>query len=152
MTLPYKNAAEPKGLNFGLNFDSFKENKTQGMANPQRAFALHGQAKQTQIGKLGGGFKIEKNGFLESKDVGKLEHNQAFSWSVWIKTPKKLTGAILSKMDESQKHRGYDIWFEGGKIGMHLVNEFPNNALKAVTSKPIPLNQWHHLTLSLIHI
>ena len=148
MTLPYKNAAEPKGLNFGLNFDSFKENKTQGMANPQRAFALHGQAKQTQIGKLGGGFKIEKNGFLESKDVGKLEHNQAFSWSVWIKTPKKLTGAILSKMDESQKHRGYDIWFEGGKIGMHLVNEFPNNALKAVTSKPIHLNQWHHLTIT----
>ena len=28
-----------------------------------------------------------------------------------------------------------------------LVNEFPNNALKAVTVKPIPLNQWHHLTL-----
>lgn len=148
MYLPYKNVPLPTGLNFGLNFDSFKENKTEDMTNSKRLFALHGQAKQTQIGKLGGGFKIEKNGFLESKDVGKLEHNQAFSWSFWIKTPKKLTGAILSKMDESKKHRGYDIWFEDGKIGMHLVNEFPNNALKAVTNKPIPLNQWHHLTIT----
>ena len=113
---------ELKGAVASEEKDSFKENKTQGMANPERVFALHGQAKQTQIGKLGGGFKIEKNGFLESKDVGKLEHNQAFSWSVWIKTPKKLTGAILSKMDESQKHRGYDIWLEGGKVGMHIVN------------------------------
>ena len=148
MSLPYKDMPEPKGLNFGLNFDSFKENKTQDKANPQRSFTLHGKAKQTQIGKLGGGFKVEKNGFLESKDLGKLEYNQAFSWSVWIKTPKNLTGAILSKMNESEKHRGYDIWLESGKVGMHLVNEFPNNALKAVTVKPIPLNQWHHLTIT----
>ena len=49
MSLPYKDMPEPKGLNFGLNFDSFKENKTQDKANPQRSFTLHGKAKQIKI-------------------------------------------------------------------------------------------------------
>ena len=148
MSLPYSTSPEPAGLTSGLNFDLFEGNKTRDLANPNENFVLHGEAKQTQLGQLRNGFKIEKNGFLESKTAGVLEHNQSFSWSLWIKTPHNLTGAILSKMDESQKHRGYDIWLEGGKVGMHLVNEFPANALKAVTKKPIPANQWHHLTIT----
>ena len=148
MSLPYQSIPEPSGLTAGLTFDSFEGNKTNDIAKPSRDLVLHGGAKQTELGKSRNGLKIEKNGFLESTQIGKLEHNQSFSWSVWIKTPKNLTGAILSKMDESQKHRGYDIWLEGGKVGMHIVNEFPDNALKAVSKKPIPVNQWHHLTIT----
>jgi hypothetical protein len=148
MTLPYQSAPEPSGLTAGLSFDSFEGNKTTDLASQDRLFLIHGGAKQTDLGKSKNGFKIEQNGFLESTQIGKLEHNQPFSWSLWIKTPKNLTGAILSKMDESQKHRGYDIWLEGGKVGMHIVNEFPNNALKAVSKKPIPVNQWHHLAIT----
>ena len=148
MSLPYKNFPEPTGLITGLTFDSFEGNSTKDFANSNKAFRVHGAAKQIPVGKLLSGFKIEKNGFLESKTAGTLEHNQSFSWSLWIKTPSNLSGAILSKMDETQKHRGYDIWLEGGKVGMHIVNEFPTNALKAVTQKPIPANQWHHLTVT----
>ncbi|WP_407679022.1 DUF1553 domain-containing protein [Candidatus Seribacter sulfatis] len=148
MSLPYQSIPEPSGLTAGLTFDSFEGNKTNDIAKPSRDLVLHGGAKQTELGKSRNGLKIENNGFLESTQIGKLEHNQSFSWSVWIKTPKNLTGAILSKMDESQKHRGYDIWLEGGKVGMHIVNEFPDNALKAVSKKPIPVNQWHHLTIT----
>ena len=148
MTLPYKTMPEPAGLITGLTFDSFEGNRTGDLADPKRSFILHGAAKQTEVGKLRSGFKIEKSGFLESKEVGSLEHNQSFSWSVWVKTPKNLSGAILSKMDESKKHRGYDIWLEGGRVGMHIVNEFPENAIKAVSKKPIPANQWHHLAIT----
>ena len=148
MSLPYQSTPEPSGLTAGLDFDSFRDNKIKDLANQEREYVLHGGAKQTDLGKSENGLKIEKNGFLESAQIGKLEHNQSFSWSVWIKTPKNLTGAILSKMDESKKYRGYDIWLEGGKVGMHIVNAFPDNALKAVSKKPIPLNQWIHLAIT----
>lgn len=148
MSLPYNNSPEPQGLTCGLSFDTFEGNNTKDLGKNGQIFTLHGKAKQTPVGKLLSGLKIEKNGYLESKTSGILEHNQSFSWSLWVKTPNNLSGAILSKMDESQKHRGYDIWLEGGKVGMHIVNEFPANALKAVTKKPIPANQWHHLTIT----
>jgi hypothetical protein len=148
MELSYRFIPLPKGQVAGINFNQFEGNQTKDEVNPKESYVLHGEAEKTELAKLASGFKIEKSGFLESKTVGVLEYNQSFSWSMWVKPTKKLSGAILSKMDENEKHRGYDVWMENGRPGMHIVNEWPENAIKVVAKSELPLNEWNHLCVT----
>ena len=42
-------------------------------------------------------------------------------------------------------YRGWDIWIEGGRIGMHIINKWPENALKVVEREPLTPDKWHHV-------
>ncbi len=80
---------------------------------------------------------------------GNFEFDQSFSVAVWLRTPTaKSTGAIVSRMDAANQYRGWDVWLEGNRIGMHFVNEWPKNACKVLTEKPLPADKWVHVALS----
>ena len=51
-------------------------------------------------------------------------------------------------MDEGNKHRGYDLWLQGGRPGLHIINEWPANALKVVSNEKLKINQWNHLFIT----
>ena len=77
-----------------------------------------------------------------------VEFNLPFSISGWINPNGKPTGAILSKMDDKARFRGFDLWMEGGKIGTHIVNSWQENALKVVTTETLKPNEWQHVVLT----
>ncbi|MGH7137843.1 MAG: DUF1549 domain-containing protein, partial [Pirellulales bacterium] len=82
----------------------------------------------------------------EIADVGDLEKDQAFSYGAWIKLPKiDVFGAIFSRMDDQHDYRGWDLWVQGGRVGCHIVNKWPDDALKAVSNNPIKANEWTHV-------
>jgi hypothetical protein len=45
-------------------------------------------------------------------------------------------------MDESQEHRGWDIWMEDRRIAMHLIHSWPEKALKVVAEAQLPADAW----------
>ena len=51
-------------------------------------------------------------------------------------------------MDEQAKHRGYDVWMEGGRPGIHIIHAWPSNAIKVVSKSALPLNKWNHLCIT----
>jgi hypothetical protein len=70
--------------------------------------------------------------------------DRPFSWAVWVQPAGD--GAILSKMDSAAASRGADLYlFADGKLGVHLVNAWPSNALKVITQEPIARNKWSHV-------
>jgi len=71
-----------------------------------------------------------------------------FTFSAWVNVPKGAGGAIFSDMDVGAKYRGYDLWLQGGHIGSHIINSWPNNAVKVVTAKPLTPNEWHHVVVT----
>jgi hypothetical protein len=67
-----------------------------------------------------------------------------FSWSVWVKPAGD--GAILSKMDSQAAARGVDLFLFGdGKVGVHLVDAWPENAIKVLSELPIARDTWSHI-------
>ena len=111
-------ATEPEDLIAHLPLDKFENNLTQDRVRAPSGCSLQGRAKPIGQAKFGGGLKIEGNGFVEVKKFGDFEHNQSFSYGAWVKVTKdNLTGAIFGKMDEGNKHRGYDLWLQGGRPG-----------------------------------
>ena len=82
----------------------------------------------------------------EIADVGDLEKDQAFSYGAWVKLAKiEGSGAIFARMDDEHDFRGWDLWVENGRVGCHIINKWPEDALKVVSNNPIKANEWTHV-------
>ncbi len=69
---------------------------------------------------------------FESAEAGDFEKDHAFSFGAWIKIPDaKSYGSVLARMDDRNNYRGWDIWLEGGRIGAHLVHQWPDDASRS---------------------
>src|SRR5262249_5661039 len=70
--------------------------------------------------------------------------DRPFSWAVWVRPTGD--GAVLSKMDDLAAFRGCDLMlFPDGTFGMHIVNNWPGNALKVRTKNLLPRGDWSHI-------
>ncbi|MFM7591022.1 MAG: DUF1553 domain-containing protein, partial [Isosphaeraceae bacterium] len=66
----------------------------------------------------------------------------------WIYPASQAAGTVLSKIDDGNAFRGYDMILEQGRLAAHFVNHWPDRAFKVITKKPMALNQWHHVLVS----
>ncbi|WP_435006079.1 DUF1553 domain-containing protein [Tundrisphaera lichenicola] len=85
---------------------------------------------------------------IELADVGDFEKDQAFSYGTWIRPTKTLDGAILSRMDDADNYRGWDLWLEGGKVGSHIISKWEGDALKVVSDGTLKPNEWNHVLVT----
>lgn len=99
-------------------------------------------------GKVGKSLELDGNTFVEAGESGSFESDQKFSISVWIQPTSNEATTVLSKMDDANAFRGYDLIMEGGKVAAHFVHHWPDSAFKVVSKEPVPLNAWHHLAVS----
>lgn len=86
---------------------------------------------------------------VEAPAVGDFERDQEFSYGCWIRLEKGDTGgAIFARMNDQAGFRGWDLWMEGGRVGGHIINQWPDDALKSVATEPVPVNRWVHVLLT----
>jgi mono/diheme cytochrome c family protein len=85
----------------------------------------------------------QPDAFLDAGAAVDLERTDRFSYGCWVKPQGD--GAILSKMDEGAAYRGFDLLLSGGKVEVHLVHAWPDNAIKVSTTETVPQNAWAHL-------
>ncbi len=86
---------------------------------------------------------------LSEKKAGDFDANQAFSYAAWVKLPANDgSGAILSRMDDRRDFRGWDLWVESRHIGAHLIDRWPDNAIKVVSRDQLPADEWVHVAIT----
>jgi hypothetical protein len=86
---------------------------------------------------------------FELADVGDFERDQPFSCSAWIKlNPNDSAGAIVARMDNGSGYRGWDMWVQARRVGMHIVSKWSDDALKVVSQTQVEGNTWTHVTVT----
>jgi hypothetical protein len=91
-------------------------------------------------------FRSRPGAALEVPDAGDFDTNQAFSYGAWVKFTKPIaSGAVFARMDDQHDFRGWDLWVQGDRVGCHIINKWPDDALKVVSKNPVKPGQWHHL-------
>jgi Protein of unknown function (DUF1553)/Protein of unknown function (DUF1549)/Concanavalin A-like lectin/glucanases superfamily/Planctomycete cytochrome C len=101
-------------------------------------------------GKLGPAPELRAGKTFEFGDEANFARNQAFSLSSWVRLDNDgHYGAIMARMDVDKAYKGWDLWVEGRSLGIHLIDSWPDNALKVVTEKPV-LNKgsWQHVLVT----
>jgi hypothetical protein len=94
-------------------------------------------------------FTVRSGGTIELKDVGDFDHNQPFAVSMWLTISKRGTnGAVIGRMDESNDYRGWDVWMQADKVGMHVVSKWQTDAVKVVAKTPLQPKKWTHVTIA----
>ena len=101
---------------------------------------LDGKFRQgTQVGER----------FFDGLDITKFTRNDKFTFATWVRIAESnVTGAAVARMDVKNGHRGYDLWLQKGKPGIHLISKWPGNAIKVVSEVPLTPGQWQHLAIT----
>ncbi|MEM6329611.1 MAG: DUF1549 domain-containing protein [Planctomycetota bacterium] len=71
-----------------------------------------------------------------------------FTLTAWVR--RTGGGAIITKMASAgDGFRGFDTLLDGsGRLMVHLIGKWPQDALKATTREPIPAKAWTHLAVT----
>ena len=109
---------------------------------------VHGPATR-KPGKSGNALSFEGATFVDLGQRGVFDLHDAVSFGAWIFPTSNDAIAILSKIDDAQAFRGYDLLLESGKPAVHLVHHWPDNGLKVIAKKAVALNAWHHVLVTL---
>ncbi|HUQ72397.1 MAG TPA: DUF1553 domain-containing protein [Planctomycetaceae bacterium] len=93
---------------------------------------------------------LAKGGVAEVADVGDFDKDQPFSCAAWVKLPANDgTGAIVARMDDRNgSYRGWDLWVEGRRVGMHFIHKWQDDALKAVSKNQVKADEWTHVCVT----
>ncbi|SIO66874.1 Planctomycete cytochrome C [Singulisphaera sp. GP187] len=94
-------------------------------------------------------FKSQAAGVAQVPEAGNFDKGQPFSYGAWVKIPKaSATGAFMARMDDAHDHRGWDLWFENGRIGTHIIHQWPGNAIKVLANTQPKSGEWAHLLVT----
>ena len=105
-------------------------------------------ATNRQPGALSAHAYTTGHGRAQFADAGNFEGDQPFSYSVWVKLAGGRDGALFSRMDDEHDYRGWDLWVEGGKPALHLIHQWPDDALKVVANKALDAKRWTHVAVT----
>ncbi len=97
-------------------------------------------------GLIGNAVKLNGDGCVSFSKVGDFDHDDAFSFGTWVRAES--AGCIVSKMDDANEMRGFDITLRKGKAIVDLVHAWNRNAIRVVTKSSIPTRQWQHLMMT----
>ena len=98
-------------------------------------------------GKIGPAPVMGTNSTFDIGDVGDFEKDQAFSYGAWVRAGKVgMSGGILARMDEKGGYRGWDLYQNDRSYSVHIINNWPDDALKVSTRRPsVRPGVWQHV-------
>ena len=105
-------------------------------------------SKSISDGKFNQGTQVGER-FYESGDITEFNEKSQLTFASWVRiADTNASGAAFARMDVQQGHRGYDLWIQQGKPGIHLVNKWPGNAIKVISEVALTPGQWQHVAVT----
>jgi mono/diheme cytochrome c family protein len=71
-------------------------------------------------------------------------HGEA-SYGAFIYVEDSPNGAVISRMNTAEKFRGWDLFLSDGRPTVHIVDEYPDKALKVTAKERLEGGRWHHV-------
>ena len=75
------------------------------------------------------------------------ERDQPFSISLWFHPSSSAAGCLISKTDEGEFLRGFDMLYEKGRVVVHLNHRAEADAIRVKSRQPVG-GDWQHVTVA----
>src|SRR5262249_48989687 len=97
---------------------------------------------------LGGALKLDGSGaHVDAGNVADFERTAPFSYGCWVQPETKI-GCLLSRIDDPQAYRGFDLFLNEGRFEAHFVHSWPADGMKVKTKKSFADSAWHHVMVT----
>ena len=134
------------GLTADFHFDEPEGKQVLNAVDPNRHGTIQGPvARDAGVPGRGRALRCEGKTHVDAGQVGSFDSESQFSVAARFRPSSASAGAILSKMDDANAFRGYDLLVINGKLECHLVHHWPDKAFKVVTKQAVSLDEWHHV-------
>jgi hypothetical protein len=138
----------PGSLVVHLPLDEASGQSTRAVvADESRTLAAQGTARW-KPGRAGFAFQSAEDAFIDAGDTANFERSDAFSLAAWVRPEASSNGALLARMDDGNSFRGYDLFLQGNRVAMHLVHQWPGNAIKVQAKSPLKPDEWQHVVVT----
>jgi mono/diheme cytochrome c family protein len=113
-----------------------------------------GNAHGKRIQWAGGGERREgpfgpapllTNGAAVEQAAPVVARNGQASYGAFIYVEDRPSGSVISRMNTATKLRGWDLFLSEGRPAAHIIDQFPDKALKVTASEPLESGRWHHV-------
>ena len=134
--------AQPAGALLTISFE--ENDGDQVSAGGDRLGQVEGTT-MWDAGKVNTGLRFDGDTHVDFGDVAAFDREDAFSLGGWIYPTEMSASTVLSRMDDAQAFRGYDVYLGGGKVFAHLISHWDDNAIRVNTQRKLSLNSWQHV-------
>ena len=99
-------------------------------------------------GPIGSAVKLDGSGFVELTGAGLFDIEDRFTISGWIHADTIPQGALLTRMSDTARGKGYGLYADKGKLHFHMTNNYADDALRLETPVVLEAKRWHHVAVS----
>jgi hypothetical protein len=136
------------GLALSCALDESAGDAVDDASHPAQPGVVKGRSQWT-TGKRAGALEFDGQTHVDLGSRGDFDGTKGFSIGVWVYPRPGDTIAVLSKMDEANAYRGYDLLLDrGNRPACHIIHRWPDNGIKIVATQPFSPDAWHHLLIT----
>ncbi len=99
-------------------------------------------------GHIGQSANFDGKVSLNAGNVGSFDIEDRFTISAWLYGDSIPQGAVVTKMADTPKGRGYGLYVNSGKIHFHLTSNWDDDALRIESEEKLTAGQWHHVAVT----
>jgi hypothetical protein len=96
-------------------------------------------------GKFGNALWLDGSSYAELGGALGFERTDAASYGAWVNPRGSEAMTMLSRMDDADNHRGWDLYLQDGKVYVHLIHRWEQDAIRVNTRQRIEVNKWSHV-------
>jgi len=101
-------------------------------------------AKERQSGPFGQA-PLLTNGTSVEKAAPFMARSGRASYGAFIYVDGTPSGAVLSRMNKADGYRGWDLFLTEGRPTVHIIDKWPDAALKVTAKDTLTPHRWHHV-------
>ncbi|MGV3724804.1 MAG: DUF1553 domain-containing protein, partial [Actinomycetota bacterium] len=132
------------GLVAHYGLDEMQGAQARDQSDRQEPAAIRGNAAWAP-GQFGGALKLDGATYGELKTNFSFDSRDRFSYGAWVNPPSDEAGVILSRMNDAQGIRGWDLYLGGRRAYVHLIDTWDQNAIRVNTKAQLEANKWSHV-------
>jgi hypothetical protein len=113
-----------------------------------------GEARRKKITWVARGEKMEgpfgpapmlTNGTVVENAEPIVTRNGQASYGAFIYVEDRPNGSVISRMNTATNFRGWDLFLSDGRPTVHIIDQYPDKALKVTAKEALESNRWHHV-------
>ncbi len=85
---------------------------------------------------------------IDAETASTLDGDRAFSFGAWALPKSGAQASLVSKIDDGNSLRGFDLQFRKGKAVVQLAHRWNSDALQVSTTSGFKTGQWQHFAVT----